>query len=391
MNPWITNFLRLMILIHKSRVGARKARQLDCPRFISAHSVGTLAHSNWLSKSWSFRIGRSLRCTRPSSNSLLKEVQHGCVHVHQTQIVSFAWAEVLVVHLGRLLLGSFATCASWWKRGSGSQLAKQLSHQVALKRLLLEHGEVLASLIHSQVALRLECRAEQIALVALCCWCLDRSLGFTASAEEQKVVLCVVLELQCSVAGLLWRGHAWQLRSRVCADRSLSANNIGGRRGGTVVEETLPLKQVTQGIASLLLSPSLLALQVPLLLPPFWRAEAGSWCFERRSNAGRRFRDRNRCCSRNWCRGVVLRRSAGGAKVEPKERVSVHCPQVVAFRARSRWCDVGWRGVVARSRSVQGKVADVAGRAPEQVFLLQPEATRAAGREPGRQVVAVAR
>jgi hypothetical protein len=35
MNPWITNFLLLVISIHKSRVGARKARQWACPRFIS--------------------------------------------------------------------------------------------------------------------------------------------------------------------------------------------------------------------------------------------------------------------------------------------------------------------------------------------------------------------
>ncbi len=35
MNPWITNFLTLVISCHKSRVGAREARQWTCPRFIS--------------------------------------------------------------------------------------------------------------------------------------------------------------------------------------------------------------------------------------------------------------------------------------------------------------------------------------------------------------------
>ncbi len=35
MNPWITNFLLLVFSSHESRVGARKARQRTCPRFIS--------------------------------------------------------------------------------------------------------------------------------------------------------------------------------------------------------------------------------------------------------------------------------------------------------------------------------------------------------------------
>ncbi len=35
MSPWIINFLLLVISCHQSRVGARKARQLACPRFMS--------------------------------------------------------------------------------------------------------------------------------------------------------------------------------------------------------------------------------------------------------------------------------------------------------------------------------------------------------------------
>jgi hypothetical protein len=35
MNPWITNFLLLVISSHKSRVGACKARQWACPIFTS--------------------------------------------------------------------------------------------------------------------------------------------------------------------------------------------------------------------------------------------------------------------------------------------------------------------------------------------------------------------
>jgi hypothetical protein len=35
MNPWITNFILLVISNHKSRVGALEARQWACSRFTS--------------------------------------------------------------------------------------------------------------------------------------------------------------------------------------------------------------------------------------------------------------------------------------------------------------------------------------------------------------------
>ncbi len=57
MNPWITDFLLLAISCHKSRVGARKARQCAFLRFISVvwaveHNTGSVFFSTIILATW---------------------------------------------------------------------------------------------------------------------------------------------------------------------------------------------------------------------------------------------------------------------------------------------------------------------------------------------------
>jgi hypothetical protein len=51
MNPWITNFLLLVISSHKSRVGAREARQWACSRSMSVVTGTQVVSSKWSSGS----------------------------------------------------------------------------------------------------------------------------------------------------------------------------------------------------------------------------------------------------------------------------------------------------------------------------------------------------
>jgi hypothetical protein len=73
MNPWTTNFLDLLISTHKSRVGACKGRQWDCPRFISV-VYSTTVH--WTTVHWTI-VNSSVFCYKRVLWSLKSLVRSG--------------------------------------------------------------------------------------------------------------------------------------------------------------------------------------------------------------------------------------------------------------------------------------------------------------------------